>query len=141
MKNHWVPILSIVQPTVKTGTQLFQQIGDTQKSQVFLKRKKIVRGSAPHFSKSSQFLCELFHFKFNKLRRLFTFAISNGPKNHPVFCKERVDFATNFSSLTAQQKCLNSKDLHGSAKCCIRIRVLLKKRIDPPKPGWPQNRQ
>ena len=38
-KNHWVPILSKVQPTVKTGTQLFQQLGDTQKSQVFLKRK------------------------------------------------------------------------------------------------------
>ena len=38
-KNHWVPILSEVQPTVKTGTQLFQQLGDTQKSQVFLKRK------------------------------------------------------------------------------------------------------
>jgi hypothetical protein len=38
-KNHWVPILSNVQPAVKTGTQLFQQLGDTQKSQVFLKRK------------------------------------------------------------------------------------------------------
>ncbi len=38
-KNHWVPILSNIQPAVKTGTQLFQQLGDTQKSQVFLKRK------------------------------------------------------------------------------------------------------
>jgi hypothetical protein len=40
------------------------------------------------------------------------FAISNGPKNHPVFCTDyfsviffqRVDFARSFSSLTAQQK-------------------------------------
>jgi hypothetical protein len=32
LKNHWVPILSNVQHTVKTGTQLFQQLGDTQKS-------------------------------------------------------------------------------------------------------------
>ncbi len=55
-KNHWVPILSIVQPTVKTGTQLFQQIGDTQKSQVFLKRKKLFGGPPLTFQKAVNFM-------------------------------------------------------------------------------------
>jgi hypothetical protein len=105
--------LSNVQPAVKTGTQLFQQLGDTQKSQVFLKRKKLFGGPPLTFQKGrSQFWCELFHFEVTKLRRLFMFAIRNGPKNHPVFCTDifsriffqRVDFAKNFCSLTAQQK-------------------------------------
>jgi hypothetical protein len=55
-KNHWAPILSIVQPTVKTGTQLFQQLGDTQKSQVFLKRKKLFRGPPLTFQKAVSFM-------------------------------------------------------------------------------------
>ncbi len=31
---------------------------------------------------------------------------------------------------------LKAKELHGPAKCCKRIRILLKKRTDPPKPCW-----
>jgi hypothetical protein len=59
-KNHWVPILSIVQPTVKTGTQLFQQLGDTQKSQVFLKRKKLFGGPPLTFKKKVSFCANYF---------------------------------------------------------------------------------
>jgi hypothetical protein len=37
----------------KNGTQLFQQLGDTQKSQVFLKRKKLFGGPPLTFQKRS----------------------------------------------------------------------------------------
>jgi hypothetical protein len=50
----------------------------------FSEKGKIVWGYTPHSSKSSLF-CELFHFKFCKLRSLVMFASCKGPKNHPVF--------------------------------------------------------
>ncbi len=56
-KNHWVPILSNVQPAVKTGTQLFQQLGDTQKSQAFLKGKNCSGVRPSLFKKKKSVFC------------------------------------------------------------------------------------
>ncbi len=56
-KNHWVPILSHIQPAVKTGTQLFQQLGNTQKSQVFLKRKNCSGVRLSLFKKKKSVFC------------------------------------------------------------------------------------
>ncbi len=81
-------------------------------SKDFSEKEKIVRGSAPHFSKIS-LCCELSHFEFCRLRRLFMFALSKGPKKSPCFMHrlfssniffQGLILAKNFSLLTAKHK-------------------------------------
>jgi hypothetical protein len=79
--------LSIVQPTVKTGTQLFQQLGDTQKFQVFLKRKKLFGGPPLTFQKEVSFGANYFTLNLASCADFFMFAITNGPKITPFFAK------------------------------------------------------
>ncbi len=72
----------------KNGNTALSTVRWYPKNLKFFWKGKNCLGVRPSLFKKQSVLCELFHFEFSKLRRLFTFAISNGPKNHPVFCKD-----------------------------------------------------
>jgi hypothetical protein len=111
-KNHWVPIRAMSSLPYKRDHSSFNRQGDTLKLQRFFLKRKNCSGVRPSLFKK-QFFCELFHFEFCKLRRLFTFVLCKGQKItlflHRLFISKifflRDDLCQkSFSLLTAQRK-------------------------------------